>query len=533
MVRSREARNFLFEESPARSYADDSRADEFFAERRAQRRVYRVLRGPKGPCYREQMVEAISIEKLGDVVQLEQVVGAVEVEQVVDAVEVEQVSDAVEVEQVSDAVESDALESDAVESDAVESDAVDSDAVEIDRNLRKIAARRAGLDAELSRWLRRADEQRIWNVLGYVHALEYLEEVFGFSPRAARERLRVASELARLPAFESALAVGELSYGIVRELTRVATPDTEHRWLRAARGKNLRQVERLVSGHAKGDTPDDDVNPDLFECAVQWKLPAPIAALLRETRVHLNNEVGGNLDDAQLVEMLCRRALEPTAAACVGPSRMIHITTCERCQSSTQVGGGRRVPISMTELQLASCDATFVDDANGKRPTQSIPAAIRRQVMERDEHRCRVPGCRSSRNLDVHHLIPQCEGGGHELWNLIVLCSGHHRLHHEGILTIRGRADGDLTFQRRGRALTEDKAGHVLARHGAVESPAKSETARPTLQQVERNTLATRALQHSGFKHATAAEAVRRAASQVAADADLPLLLREALRFCR
>lgn len=126
-------------------------------------------------------------------------------------------------------------------------------ALEIDCNLRRIASRRAGLDAELSRWLRRADEQRIWNALGYVHALEYLEDVFGFSPRSARERLRVANELAHLPAFEHALESAVLSYGVVRELTRVATPETETKWLAVARGKNLRQVERLVAGHEKGD----------------------------------------------------------------------------------------------------------------------------------------------------------------------------------------------------------------------------------------------------------------------------------------
>lgn len=416
-------------------------------------------------------------------------------------------------------------------------------AVEIDRNLRTIATRRAGLDAELARWLRRADQQQIWNELGYVHALEYLEDVFGFSPKSGRERLRVATELAELPAFESALERGDLSYGVVRELTRVATPETESRWLAVARGKNLRQVERLVTGHAKGDTPDDDVNPDLFDCVIQWKLPAPIAALLRETRKHLNDEVGENLDDAQFVEMLCRRALElacesaatPSARPVSGPSRMIHITTCRSCQATTQVGGGRRIPISVTELELASCDATFVDDEDGKRPTQSIPARIRRQVMERDEHRCRVPGCRSSRNLDVHHLIPQCEGGEHELWNLLVLCSGHHRLHHKGVLSISGRADGELTFLRRGRALAEDKGAHVLARHTVkpTRGSAMQAMQRPTFRDVERDTLATRALQQSGFKQAIAAEAVRRAASQLAADADLPTLLREALRYCR
>jgi hypothetical protein len=426
----------------------------------------------------------------------------------------------------------------------------DNNAVEIDRSLRTIATRRAGLDAELGHWLRRAEQQQIWNELGYIHALEYLEDVFGFAPKSGRERLRVAIELGQLPALESALASATLSYGVVRELTRVAVPETESRWLAAARGKNLRQVERLVAGHERGDTPDDDVNPDLFDCTIQWKLPAPVAALLRETRKHLNDEAGDNLDEAQLVEMLCRRALEPAfepataassdSASAAGttrgstPSRMIHITTCRSCQAAaSQVGGGRRIPISVTELELASCDATLVDDEDGKRPTQSIPAAVRRQAMERDEHRCRVPGCRSTRNLDVHHLIPRCEGGGHELWNLVVLCSGHHRLHHDGRLSISGRADGELTFVRRGRLLSEGKDGHMLMRHTTKRTRDKTSGSSTAFQDEDRIALAERALQQSGFKYAVAIEAVRHAASLVPADADLAALLREALRYCR
>jgi hypothetical protein len=63
---------------------------------------------------------------------------------------------------------------------------------EIDHHLRHLAKQRAGLDAEEARWLRRAEDQDSWRALGYVHALEYLEEVFGYAPRTAQEKLRVA-----------------------------------------------------------------------------------------------------------------------------------------------------------------------------------------------------------------------------------------------------------------------------------------------------------------------------------------------------
>jgi uncharacterized membrane protein YccC len=60
-------------------------------------------------------------------------------------------------------------------------------------------------------------------------------------------------------------------------------------------------------------------------------------------------------------------------------------------------------------------------------------------------NRCRVPGCRSTDHLDVHHIIPQAQGGPHELWNLMLLCSGHHIAHHAGLLAIY-RGETDLHF---------------------------------------------------------------------------------------
>ena len=42
----------------------------------------------------------------------------------------------------------------------------------------------------------------------------------------------------------------------MRELTRVATPETELQWLAAARGRKVRKIERLVSGVPRGARPE-------------------------------------------------------------------------------------------------------------------------------------------------------------------------------------------------------------------------------------------------------------------------------------
>src|SRR5262245_31132068 len=66
---------------------------------------------------------------------------------------------------------------------------------DVDRELRSIARRQSGLDAELMLALRAAERVRLWREVGCVSMMEYLERVFGYSPRVAQERLRTARKL--------------------------------------------------------------------------------------------------------------------------------------------------------------------------------------------------------------------------------------------------------------------------------------------------------------------------------------------------
>jgi hypothetical protein len=60
----------------------------------------------------------------------------------------------------------------------------------------------------------------------------------------------------------------------------------------------------------------------------------------------------------------------------------------------------------------------LIDADKPERARQDIPPATRRLVWARDRGRCRVPGCRSTRGLDLHHLEHQEHGGTHEPSNL-------------------------------------------------------------------------------------------------------------------
>src|SRR5450432_2884046 len=130
----------------------------------------------------------------------------------------------------------------------------------------------------------------------------------------ARERVRVATELGEMPALTAALATNEQSYSAIRELTRVATPQTEIIWRDAARDKNLRQIEAMVAGRKKGDLPTDPQNFENEPVVLVLKVKPATYARYREVQKLLADEFGDYLDDDAMIETLCARVLDGVAA---------------------------------------------------------------------------------------------------------------------------------------------------------------------------------------------------------------------------
>ena len=400
----------------------------------------------------------------------------------------------------------------------------------VDRALRSIATRRAALDADEARWLREAEALQIWRRLGMVNALDYMERTLGYAPRAAQERLRVARALGSLPELEGALSRGELAFCAVRELTRVVTPQTEATWIRAATDKNLRQIEELVAGHGPGDKPEDPADPDIRTRIVRFELAPETYATLRQARAMLDDEHGKHLDDNELVAALAAAVIEGASTKPTGRAKFqIAVILCRRCQQGWQDGAGALIPIGPAAVARAECDAQRIGSIDGDTPsaaTQDIPPKVRRFVMRRDHGRCRVPGCRSARNVDPHHLTPRADGGSHTPPNLICVCGSCHVANHEGRLLISGTADRlqvvRIAESRRlplpeteTPARFDEPSAHVGAAH-AMGTRAQ----------------ATDALTRMGFKQHVARDAITAALAEVGEDLPLEQLVFQSLRRC-
>ena len=356
--------------------------------------------------------------------------------------------------------------------------------------LSRLARERAAADAEEGRWLLAAQRAAVHVHLGFGSFGEYVERVFGYKPRSMQEKLRVAEALEGLPALERALSRGEISWSAVRELTRVAVSETEHEWLEFARGKTLRQLEQVLAGKHSGDTPASPPDLSAQRHVLRFDVAAETFALFREALNELRRRTAAALDDDSALLELARCVLG-------GPrdegraSYQVVLSVCPNCGNGQQHANGGLVPVDPDVIRMAHCDAQHIrlsahpssapandlqphesqdeqevlpdlaraiqDDAHVSAPSrpetsghahpraqQSIPPALRRAVLLRDQHRCQVPGCNNVSWLDVHHIELRSEGGRHSMENLICVCGSHHRAAHRGKITIARSAGGAL-----------------------------------------------------------------------------------------
>jgi hypothetical protein len=378
---------------------------------------------------------------------------------------------------------------------------------ELDRLGDEIAKLAAHLNAAMARLLeliREFDAGEGWSN-GFRSCADWLSWRVGLSRGAAREHVRVARALGTLPRLAHALACGELSYSKVRELTRVATPETEERLLAVGRAGTAEHVERIVRGWRRVD-----LKAEAQEAARQYASRGlqvyQIEDGMMTIRGRLTPEVGTLLLKALAAarEALYQQRREQTPEA--DPPTMeqqqadalallaetaLHQELDPGPPGELEEGG--RVPAGTS--QRLACDASRVEmrhDKNGRlldvgARTRTIPPALRRALQYRDRG-CRFPGC-GVRFGQGHHIRHWAQGGPTTLSNLTLLCRRHHRaVHEEGCQVERG-PDGELQFRRPdGRPLPEvpppdpvpaDPVQVLLAQHEAEGLVLHAHTATP------------------------------------------------------
>jgi hypothetical protein len=128
-------------------------------------------------------------------------------------------------------------------------------------------------------------------------------------------------------------------------------------------------------------------------------------------------------------------------------------------------GGAGRSDLPIDVVRRLACDGglvTVLEDERGAvldvgRKQRVVSTPLRRALLARDRH-CAFPRCRYTRYVQAHHVRHWANGGPTSLENLMLLCSHHHKLLHEGGFKMRRDEGGKIFFQR--------PDGRVIPRHG-------------------------------------------------------------------
>ena len=346
---------------------------------------------------------------------------------------------------------------------------------ELDSNIHSLCTHINAATYELLVLVREFDERGGFLKWGLHNCAEWLAWRCDLSMTTALEKVRVAHALKVLPEISAAFSTGELSYSKVRSLTRVAHTNNEGDVLAFALRHTAAQVAERCRELRCGSVESIDsaarayANRNLrirrdhnrHMMTVTVELPMDTGELLEKA-----------LDKARDDEVLQVPELADTSWSTRQADAFVNVVSGYLSGSDTTssdnylvtvhvdqcalAGGEGRSALPIESVKRLCCDGQAVvitEDNNGEplnigRKTRIVPAAIQRALRARDNNCCTFPGCCNRRYLHSHHVEHWSNGGETSLANLMLLCTKHHTLVHEGGFRIEKDFNDDWSFMR-------------------------------------------------------------------------------------
>ena len=332
---------------------------------------------------------------------------------------------------------------------------------ELDRNILTLCTRINAATYELLVLIREFEERGGHLKWGLENCAEWLAWRCDLSMTTALEKVRVARALKTLPVISSAFSTGELSYSKVRAMTRVAGGSNEKELVAFA----LRHTASHVAEHCRelrmGDASSLAVAERAFgnrSLRIRRDAARGMMILTVDLPLEAGDLIDKALDKARDDECLKVPDLIDTAWSTRQADAFVtmvkeylcgdikegrgnadnYLVTIHVDQSALAGNNGRSsLPIESVKRLCCDANAVVLTEENGQplsigRKSRIVPTALQRAVRARDNNTCTFPGCRNHRFLHCHHVEHWSNGGETSLDNLLLLCTKHHTLVHEG-----------------------------------------------------------------------------------------------------
>ena len=348
---------------------------------------------------------------------------------------------------------------------------------DLDRNILTLCNHINAATYELLVLIREFDERAGWLKWGLKNCAEWLAWRCDVSMTTALEKVRVAHALKTLPGISGAFAAGELSYSKVRALTRVASRANEDELLVfALRSTAAHVAERCHELRCGNENSMDSAarayakrslrirrDPHRHTMTITVELPLDTGELIEKA-----------LDKARDDEVLAIPDLADTTWSARQADAFVNMVggylsdngsgahsndnylVTVHVDQSALAGSEGRSALPIESVKRLCCDShavVIIEDEMGEplsigRKSRIVPTAMQRALRARDNNCCRYPGCHNRRFLHSHHVKHWSNSGETKLDNLMLLCTRHHTLVHEGGFRIEKDYQNRWTFRR-------------------------------------------------------------------------------------
>jgi hypothetical protein len=347
----------------------------------------------------------------------------------------------------------------------------------LDREIVSLAARMNASEYRLLVMIREFDERGGWLKWGLSNCPEWLHFRCDMSLSTGREKVRVAHALKGLSKVSGAFETGRLSYSKVRALTRVATAGNEEGLVAFALSTTAARVEERCRQMR-------NVEPESIDDANRAHRRRGLSVWRDDANGTLKLTVELPIESGELIEQALDKAVENASAQ--GPEFVGTSWHAQRADALVEIAraylsGGRaesacaadhyqvvihvdrsaltegtgRSDLPIESVRRLTCDGSvipMIDGPDGEplnvgRKRRTVSTAIRRALWARDKG-CAYPGCTHTLFVDAHHCVHWANGGETRLDEMLLLCTTHHRLVHEGGYTLRKDRRGQWYFRR-------------------------------------------------------------------------------------
>ncbi len=326
--------------------------------------------------------------------------------------------------------------------------------------------------------------------------VQWMDVYLGMGRINAFEHMRVGRALRELPWCAALFSVGKLSFSKARVITRHATPATDEAFATATQElsaseteawcdryrheQDVESIRAAENSEAQAMLMAFDKRGlrtralDAHSTRITIDLPVDMAAeflrsleqcdelVLDEAREQRADQDATEAEDgtpsasqrhADAVVLMSRRSLAHAGEAVSMADRFrVNVTVnaetlMNQWEPEYPSSAGLvpkpmidgRAPIASATVrrlaELAGYTAFVVDGEGDPVASRRVAAPFSRRQLRALRARdgcCQMPGCGATRHLDGHHVLPRAAGGESTLGNAVLLCSGCHRLLHEG-----------------------------------------------------------------------------------------------------